>query len=66
MNKPALIMILGYERSKEDARRQACNPLNDGSWDAEALKARLTKTAGPCEMLDRIVPDDEVKELIGW
>jgi hypothetical protein len=60
MNKLALIMIRGYERSKEeDARRQVYNPLNDGSWDAEALKARLTQTDSPCDILDSIAPDDE-------
>jgi hypothetical protein len=69
MNKLALIMIEGYERSQaEDARRQVYNPLNDGSWNAEALKAALTQTLEvfPCEVLDGMLPDDSGTEPTDW
>jgi hypothetical protein len=60
MYKLALIMLRGYEQSKDDdAWRYIYNPLNDGSWDAEAMKAELTRAhnAHPCEALDVILPD---------
>jgi hypothetical protein len=71
MNRLALIMLRGYERSKaEDARRRIYNPLNDGSWDAGAMEARLTKALLPGNILDHIVPDivpdNEEKEQAGW
>jgi hypothetical protein len=69
MNRLALIMIRGYERSKaEDARRCIYNPLNDGSWDAGVMKARLIEAIKtfPCEMLDRLGPDDDGNDQGEW
>ncbi|MDR2177565.1 MAG: hypothetical protein LBP20_05925 [Treponema sp.] len=69
MNRLALIMIRGYERSRaEDARQGIYNPLNDGSWDAGVMKAKLTGAIGafPCDMLDRMAPDDKEGEIGGW
>jgi hypothetical protein len=68
MYKLALIMLRGYERSKDDdAWRYIYNPLNDGSWDAEAMKAELTRAhnAHPCEALDAILPVD-IPEVFLW
>jgi hypothetical protein len=60
MNWLALIMLAGYERSREaDQRDQVYNPLNDGSWDAAALKTRLMEAieAYPCPVVDSIFSD---------
>lgn len=58
----ALIMLVGYERSRDaDARNHVYNPLNDGSWDAESLKAKLVESlkTAPCEALDAILNEGE-------
>ncbi|MDR1326450.1 MAG: hypothetical protein LBK00_10485 [Treponema sp.] len=60
MSQLALLMLAGYERSREDdLRRSVYNPLNDGAWDAEAMRLTLSKElqACPCAVLDDILPD---------
>jgi hypothetical protein len=55
----ALLMLSGYEESRGQDRRQGVyNPLNSGSWDAEALRSALLKDvqACPCAELDAILP----------
>ena len=57
MSQLALIMLAGYERSREeDLRRRVYNPLNDGSWDAAAMRLKLNEElqACPCAALDHI------------
>jgi hypothetical protein len=57
MNYLALIMLVGYERSRSaDDRNGVYNPLNDGSWDGAELKAGLINAieAYPCALLDGI------------
>jgi hypothetical protein len=59
MTQLALVMLAGYERSREeDLRRRTYNPLNDGSWDAEAMRLNLSRDlqAHPCATLDAILP----------
>lgn len=60
MTQLALLMLAGYERSREhDLRCGVYNPLNDGSWDAEAMWLTLSRElqACPCATLDDILPD---------
>ena len=57
MSQLALIMLAGYERScEEDLRRRVYNPLSDGSWDAAAMRLKLSEElqACPCAALDHI------------
>jgi hypothetical protein len=58
MNYLALIMLTGYERSREaDLRDGVYNPLNTGAWDAAELKAGLLKAIEgySCDVLDGIM-----------
>jgi hypothetical protein len=60
MNYLALIMLTGYERSREaDLRDGVYNPLNTGSWDADALKSGLIQAieAYSCDVLDGIMAE---------
>jgi hypothetical protein len=62
MTQLALVMLAGYERTREeDQRRGVYNPLNDGSWDAEAMRLNLNRDlqACPCAVLDDILPSLE-------
>jgi hypothetical protein len=54
----ALIMLAGYNRSKEeDITNGIYNPLNTGTWNFEQLKEYLISAiqAYPCPELDKIV-----------
>jgi hypothetical protein len=67
MSQLALVMLAGYERSREaDLRQSVYNPLNDGSWDADAMRLALDRDvrACPCATLDGILP--EVYGLGEW
>jgi hypothetical protein len=58
MTQLALVMLAGYEHSREeDLCRKAYNPLNDGSWDAAAMRLKLSGElrACPCAALDDIM-----------
>lgn len=69
MNRLALIMLIGYERSQAaDMRNQVYNPLNDGSWDGPAMKRGLEEAiqAFPCAALDSIFDDGNGTEPYIW
>ena len=68
MHLLALVMLEGYKRDQgKDRLSGEYNPLNDGSWDYEAMKEKITSVClqNPCGKIDEIISmEDSI--LVIW